>query len=191
LISFNERGKCHSIRIAQKKCKRYSAAGNVRLKPPDIDKHEEVLLAIFCNDPITREWKILKVRRPYACRPGELCQEVKSWIKQESGRELDEEDLSYWCIYDDAGQVDPNLERIVEQQHHFVLNAQEKASSINKEEGINIRDPRGPVKRFLRIGKRRKTCKYKKKKVEARGIPHNTIPRGKYQGRARRRRRPA
>jgi hypothetical protein len=105
---------------------------------------------------MTREWTILKVKHPCACKLKELFQDVKSRRKRETGLDLDEENLEYLHTDDDEGRVDSNQERILEHQDHFVLIAQDKASAINEEEAIDIQDLKRPFKEFLRIRRWRK-----------------------------------
>jgi hypothetical protein len=79
--------------------------------------------------------------------------------------------LDYWHICNDEGQVDPNQERVSEHQDGFVQIAQDKGSVIDDEEDIGIQDPKGPLKKFLRIGRWRKIMQVQDEESGSEGNP--------------------
>jgi hypothetical protein len=108
--------KPSTVDIAQTKYERHGSAGKVRLKPLN---HHEALTSILCNDTVTWNWMILKRKHPCSRGHRTLFEDVKSWIKEETRQELDDENLAYWNIYDIEGHVDPTQERALEHQDHF------------------------------------------------------------------------
>jgi hypothetical protein len=53
-------------------------------------------IEILCNNPFGPEWSVITLDCTDPYHPEILFEEVRSWLKKEFGRELDEGGLRYW-----------------------------------------------------------------------------------------------
>jgi hypothetical protein len=64
-----------------------------------------VLIVRLCNNPFGTEWTIIELRCTNPYHPEILLEEVQSWLKKLCNLEVKKEELRYWHIWDEDGQV--------------------------------------------------------------------------------------